>query len=73
MNSFLKRSPEDDILIPNFLFEEHNKFFMKLTYCPCGRRVGDEVPGAVAVLFSPAEVAHLVVMFLTRLVLYEVT
>ena len=37
------------------------------------RRVGDEVPGVVAVLFSPAEVAGLAVMSLKRLVVYEAT
>ena len=37
------------------------------------RRVGDKVSGVVAVLFSPEEVACLVVMFLKRLVLYEAT
>ena len=35
------------------------------------RRVGDKVPGVVAVLFSPAEVAGLAVMSLKRLVVYE--
>ena len=37
------------------------------------RRVGDEVPGVVAVLFSTAEVAGLAVMSLKRLVVYEAT
>ena len=37
------------------------------------RRVGDKVPGVVAVLFSPAEVAGLAVMSLKRLVVYEAT
>ena len=37
------------------------------------RRVGDKVSGVVSVLFSPAEVACLVVMSLKRLVLYEAT
>ena len=37
------------------------------------RRVGDKVPGVVAVLFSPAEVAGLAVMSLKRLVMYEAT
>ena len=37
------------------------------------RRVGNEVPGVVAVLFSPVEVAGLAVMSLKRLVVYEVT
>ena len=35
--------------------------------------VGDKVPGVVAVLFSPAEVAGLAVMSLKRLVVYEAT
>ena len=34
-------------------------------------RVGNEVPGVVAGLFSPAEVAGLAVMSLKRLVVYE--
>ena len=37
------------------------------------RRVGNEVPGVVAVLFSPAEVASMAVMFLKRLGVYEAT
>ena len=37
------------------------------------RRVGDEVPGVVAVLFSSAEVAGLAVMSPKRLVVYEAT
>ena len=37
------------------------------------RRVGDKVPGVVAVLFCPAEVAGLAVMSLKRLVVYEAT
>ena len=37
------------------------------------RRVGDIVPGVVAVLFSPAEVAGLAVMSLKRLTVYEAT
>ena len=37
------------------------------------KTVGDEVPGVVAVLFSPAEVAGLAVMSLKRLVVYEAT
>ena len=38
------------------------------------RRVGDKVPGVVAVLFSPAEVAGLAVMSLKRLIkVYEAT
>ena len=36
-------------------------------------RVGDVVPGVVAVLFSPAEVAGLAVMSPKRLVVYEAT
>ena len=37
------------------------------------RTVGDQVPSVVAVLFSPAEVAGLVVMSLKRLVVHEAT
>ena len=37
------------------------------------RIVRDEVPGVVAVLFSPAEVAGLVVMSLKRVMVYETT
>ena len=37
------------------------------------RRVGEKVSGVVAVLFSPAEVAGMVVMSLKRLVVYEAT
>ena len=37
------------------------------------RRAGDKVPGVVAVLFSPAEVAGLAVMSLKRLMVYEAT
>ena len=33
VNSFLEDPPEDDILIPNFLFEERNKSFIKIRYC----------------------------------------
>ena len=36
------------------------------------KRVGDEVPGVVAVLFSAAEVASLAVMSLKRHLVYEV-
>ena len=36
-------------------------------------RVGDGVPGVVAVLFSPAEVAGLAVMSAKRLMVYEAT
>ena len=37
------------------------------------RRVGDEVPGVLAVLVPPAEVAGLAVMSLKRLLVYEAT
>ena len=37
------------------------------------RRVGDIVPGVVAVLFFTAEVAGLAVMSLKRLAVYEAT
>ena len=37
------------------------------------RRVGNEVPDVVAVLFSPVEVAGLALMSLKRLVVYEAT
>ena len=37
------------------------------------RRVGDKVPGVVAALLSPSEVAALAVMSLKRLVVYEAT
>ena len=37
------------------------------------RKVGDEVPGVVAALFSPAEVAGLALMSLKRLLVYEAT
>ena len=46
-------------------------YVKELTHCSI--RVGDEVPGVVAVMFSPAEVAGLAVMFLKTLVVYEVT
>ena len=36
-------------------------------------RLGDVVPGVVAVLFSPAEVAGLAVMSLKRVTVYEAT
>ena len=36
-------------------------------------RVGDEISGVVAVLFSPAEVAGLAVTSLKRLAVYEAT
>ena len=35
------------------------------------RRVGDEVPSVVTVLFSPVEVAGMVMMSLKRLMVYE--
>ena len=37
------------------------------------RRVGDVVPGVVAVLFSPAEVTGFAVMSLKKLTVYEAT
>ena len=33
VNIFLNDSPEDDVLIPSFLFEERKKVFIKLPYC----------------------------------------
>ena len=33
VNSFLQDPPEDDILIPSFLFAERKKIFIKLPYC----------------------------------------
>ena len=33
INNFLNDSPQDDNLIPNFLFEERKKVFIKLPFC----------------------------------------
>jgi len=33
VNRSLNDSPVDDVLISSFLFEEHNKVFIKLPYC----------------------------------------
>ena len=40
INNFLNDSPQDDNIIPNFLFEERKKIFIKLPFCGKNERLG---------------------------------